>query len=354
MVKYLSPIDLHVHLRGTEYDTNYAKLAFEDARSVGLRAMAEMPNPLPQLTDSNIVDQRFSQLANYAWGTYDHIQHYINIGLTNNLSQVRDALRLIMNNTRSVKADKVFYTHSTGNMGILDEDYQKEIWKLKRDLGYRGVSMAHFEDEKSYVGEFDYMNPVTHSLRQCPEAELVQVERQIKNAIDFQFQGTFYVAHVSNPDTIKYLSPLKKKVDFEIIIEATWHHMFLNHDTYKTSGNIVKMNPPLRSREMQVELLRHVLNGDVDIIGTDHAPHPLEKKINTPNPYSGIPALLFWPKGIELLMNLGINNMILNSLIFYTANRIFNLRFEPREVDCVYQPELWGRYGYNPFESIKC
>jgi len=143
MVKYLSPIDLHVHLRGTEYDTNYAKLAFEDARSVGLKAMAEMPNPVPQLVDISTINNRFHDMSQYACGTYDHVRHIINIGLTNDLCQVRDALRLIMNNIVGIKADKVFYTHSTGNMGILDEDYQREIWKLKRDLGYTGVSMAH-------------------------------------------------------------------------------------------------------------------------------------------------------------------------------------------------------------------
>lgn len=354
MVKYLSPIDPHVHLRGTEYEANYAKLAFEDARAVGLCAMSEMPNPVPQLVDGQTVINRIHAIGEYTSSGPQSVRHLINIGLTNNLNQVHDALRMIMNKAYPVIADKVFYTHSTGNMGILDEDYQEDIWRLKRDMGYAGVSIAHFEDEKAFVGDFDYMKPVTHSLRQCPEAELIQVERQIKNAVDLEFKGTFYVAHVSNPATIDYLLPLKKKVGFKIIIEMTWHHMFMNHDSYNVSGNIVKMNPPLRSKEMQVELLQHVLNGNVDIIGTDHAPHPVEKKINTPNPYSGIPGILFWPKGIELLRMYGINEMILDAMIFHNANRVFGLNMLPREVDCVYQPELWDRYGYNPFESVTC
>lgn len=354
MIRYLSPIDPHVHLRGLEYETDYAKMAFEDARSVGLCAMAEMPNPNPQLTTWPILRDRFHNMSNHEYGGDYRVKHFINIGLTNDLKQVEDALKLIMEGNFPVKADKVFYTHSTGNMGILDEDYQKEIWKLKGSMGYTGVSIAHFEDEKSYVGEFDYKNPITHSLKQCPEAELVQIERQFKNAVDFGFKGTFYVAHVSNPATIRFLKSQQCRVNFNIIIEMTWHHMFLNHDSYNVSGNGVKMNPPLRSRSMQVELLQHVLDGYVDIIGTDHAPHPYERKFNTDNPASGIPGILFWPKGIELLRSVGINYMILDAMIFHNANRVFNMGLTPTYVERVYQPELWSRYGYNPFESIKC
>ena len=46
-MKYVSPIDPHVHLRGDEYTTNFLEMGFDDARVVGLVAMIEQPNPQP-------------------------------------------------------------------------------------------------------------------------------------------------------------------------------------------------------------------------------------------------------------------------------------------------------------------
>ena len=259
-----------------------------------------------------------------------------------------------MSNECGLVSDKTFYTHSIGNMGILDEDIQREIWKIKGELGYRGVSIGHFEDEKAFTGIFNPEFPVIHSKFQNPESELIQVQRQIRNARNSKFEGTFYIAHVSNPATIDYIeSERKKQLGFRIVIESTFHHPFLNWEDYKIHGNRVKMNPPLRAKEMQERLLEYLLAGKVDIIGTDHAPHPLERKDDPEKPASGISAILFWPKGIELLKKAGMKEDKLQETTFYNANTLFfNGKLKPTLVDIEYNPELWERYGYNPFSRI--
>lgn len=113
----------------------------------------------------------------------------------------------------------------------------------------------------------------------------------------------------------------------------------------------MKMNPPLRSKESQQSLLEMCLAGKLDIIGSDHAPHPMERK-RGPNPASGIPALPFWPRGIELLRKLGISEDLLKDMTFGTANTLFKFGLAPGEVDCEYNPDLWAKYGFNPFESV--
>lgn len=348
MVEYLMPIDPHVHLRGEEYpDHNFLKLGFRDAQNVGLAAVLEQPNPTPWLTNLNTIKERIKQAEDYRGAVY----HGIHTGLTNNPEQVRHALMCATNRIGRLNSDKTFYVHSTGNMGILDKDMQKHIWWIKSMTGYRGVSIGHFEDEDYFNGEFNPDNPISHSERQTSESELMQVERQIRYARDMGFIGTFYIAHVSNPDTVDYVINEKKEPLMNIVLEATFHHIFLNTDDYKIHGNRVKMNPPLRTPKEQERLLGYVLEGKINIIGTDHAPHPVERK-DSNEPPSGIPALPFWPRGIELLRENAIDEMLLEDITFNNANKIFGLNIKPKYTDVIYNPDLWNAYGYNPFSRI--
>lgn len=348
MVSYISPIDVHVHLRGEEYPNhNFLELAFRDANAVGLAGIIEQPNPQPQLTTEEAVKKRKEQVELYK----GRIHHGIHIGLTNFRKQVESALTLVMQGKYGLASDKIFYVHSTGNMGILDPDYQREIWMLKGKIGYKGVSIGHHEDEHAFTGEFDYHVPESHSLKQNPESELIQVERQIRNAWDAKFKGTFYIAHVSNPETARYIQRIEEALPFKVIMEATFHHPLLNTEDYNVHGNRVKMNPPLRSPQLQEELLEYFLNGTIDVLGTDHAPHDIEKK-DSENPPSGIPVLPFWPKGIQILRKAGIRETLLEDMIFHNANNLFNLGLKPRTVEVEYNPQLWEAYGYNPFSRI--
>lgn len=347
MVTYISPIDSHVHLRGEEYSQNYLGLGFSDARQVGLQAILEQPNPTPWLTTEVAIKSRLSRAELYK----GNVHHRIHIGMTNDLEQVKTALNLVMSKKYSLVSDKTFWVHSTGNMGIIDLEIQKQIWKIKGELGYNGVSIGHFEAEDIFTGEFNPKNPISHSLKQNPEAELIQVERQIKNAKDYNFKGTFYIAHVSNPDTVDYLEKEKPNLPFQVVMEVTFHHMFLNTNDYQIHGNRVKMNPPLRESKLQERLLDYVLSGRLQIIGTDHAPHPLDKK-DSLNPPSGIPALPFWPKGIQILRKNKIKEGILENLVFNNANKIFQLNLTPIKREVNYDLSLWEPYGYNSFSRI--
>ncbi len=358
-MKYLSPLDPHVHLRGLEYQEPFLDMALEDAEAVGLCALLEQPNPVPQLTSLVEIINRNRSFYEHKTGKYSKNVfprlHGCHAGMTNDPLQVRDMIRAVMDGKTELNSIKTFYTHSTGNMGILDPEKQKFIWNSMGEMGFRGVHIGHFEDEKMYVNEFSptigQEQPIMHSRYQTPEAELGQVMAQIRNAIDAKFQGTFYIAHVSNPDTVEFVKLARKVVNFPIILEVTFHHMFLNEDDYAIHGHGVKMNPPLRSKILQERLLGHVLNGKCDIIGTDHAPHPKQRK-EGPKPASGIPAIPFWPRGIQLLRELGIGEERLRSLTFEKANEVFELGLTPTMVDIEYQPKLWDKYFSNPFSRI--
>lgn len=375
-MKYLKPIDPHVHLRGLEYaDHDFIGMAMEDAEAVGLAALMEMPNPSPPITDGEKAHIRKCEFLNRF--SDDEIRHYIHIGLTDKLLQLSEAFDVSRDNP-VVRAVKVFFCHSTGRMGITELYQQMNIWAMAVEKDYRGVFMGHFEEENVYgyptaeewaeISDshdlsvslkknpgFYPKKPPTHSVYQCEDAEVIQVKAQLVHALKAGFKGTFYICHVSAPKTVDAVKLFRETYspEFQIVLEATWHHLFLNTDDYKLHGNRVKMNPPLRRPSSQRAMLEHLVNGDIDVIGTDHAPHPLEAKDRIdPHPASGIPAILFWPRGIYLLRQAGMDREHIYDLTFRNANKIFGLELPEEEITRDYDPSLWERYGWNPFERL--
>ena len=364
MFRYLSPIDTHIHMRWKEYNDfnyngmNFMALAFRDSMASGLSGILEMPNTTPQLTEEEIINERII-LADKMNPSPETLYHGIYGGITNDLEQVGRIAILAQKSIESngrIKGLKKYCAHSTGNMGVRDLETQKKVWARIASVGYNGNVSCHLEADDCYTGNFDYRNPISHSEKQNPESELVQAERQIRNARDSIFTGTFISAHTSNPATVDYLISERGNVPFEIAIEMNFHHTLLNTEDYKIHGNGVKVNPPIRDRKLQEGNLEHVVKGNVDIIGTDHAGHDPNKKFDpdNENPPSGIPELLAWPIGIAAFKKHGASEELIQKITFHNANRIFfDGKLKPRIVEVEYNPELWKAYGYNPFSRIE-
>lgn len=349
-MKMLRPIDPHVHLRGIEYEQPFAQMAFEDADKVGLYALGEMPNPTPNLITSGLLSQRHHTLASIKRDV-KLMQH---MGTTTDPALTVDAFRFALTRT-SCGAVKAFFSHSTGNMGILAEHDQRNIWKIAASVGYTGVIMGRYENEDAHITtpKFDPEDPVSHSHHQPESSEMSQVIGQIRLAKEEGFAGTMYICHVSSPKTVDYVLGQKSlgKLPFKIVMEATWHHLFLNWDSYGTLSNLVKMNPPLRSPESQQAMLDHLHCGHIDLIGSDHAPHPLRAKCGE-KPASGIPTLPFWPRGVKILHELGLDQDQIDDLIQRRAALLFDLSVPTDRIDVEYEPSLWDKYGWDPFECL--
>jgi dihydroorotase len=338
------------------------QLAFRDARAVGLRTMIEMPNTKPPIVDWKTFNERMNLVDKTAGEMgISPKELYVGIygGVTNDLLQTRNMAvlaELSRRNAGRIKGLKIYCAHSTGDMGVTDTEKQRKFWREISYAGFQGVVVAHLEDECKYTGDFDSKNPISHSSRQNAESELSQAENQIKYASDAGFRGTLVSAHTSNPETVDYLISQRAKVPFKILIEMTAHHALLNVTDYKIHGNGVKMNPPLRSQELQERNLEHILRGNVDLFGSDHAPHDPAKKLdpNNSNPLSGIPAINAIPLLVAKLRECGITEGILQGFLFHNANRIFfDKNLVPKMVDVEYNPELWKAYGYNPFSRVE-
>lgn len=325
----LRPIDPHVHLRWNEYPEG-CDWAIEDAHAIGLAGLCEMPNTDPPLTDSMTVMKRIYHISEYI----PHFVYKPHVGTTSNAQAFLQQAWYAKNRGLALK---IYFGPSTGDMEILDRDYQKWMWQSLKVIGYTGVVMMHCEDPELFI-------PVaqTHPLQRPMEAEIESVNEQLRFARDAGFEGTFYVCHVTQDSVIDLLN----SVSVNTVAEVSWHHMFLNYEDDLGIGKM-QMNPPLRSKKTQEELLEWVINGKVDLIGSDHAPHP------DPDGVSGIPTLPFWKRGCELLLDLGIDSELLDQMIFKRAKKLFDFKMKEDEWLVDYKPELWEKYGFNPFKRVQ-
>ena len=107
------------------------------------------------------------------------------------------------------------------------------------------------------------------------EAEITLVERDIKTALETG--ANVNIQHISAAESVELVRRAKEKGS-NIHAEATPHHFTLTEDAVEKYGAMAKMNPPLRTEEDRMEIIRGLVDGTIDIIATDHAPHTAEEK----------------------------------------------------------------------------
>ena len=87
----------------------------------------------------------------------------------------------------------------------------------------------------------------------------------------------YHVCHVSTKESVRVIRDAKK-AGIPVTAEVTPHHLLLTEDVIPGDNAIYKMNPPLRSVEDRQALIEGLLDGTIDIIATDHAPHAEDEK----------------------------------------------------------------------------
>ena len=108
----------------------------------------------------------------------------------------------------------------------------------------------------------------------CSESEWQQVERDIRLAEKTGCQ--YHVCHVSAKESVELVRQAKVR-GVRVSCETAPHYLLLCDEDMQEEGRF-KMNPPLRSREDRAALIEGVLDGTIEVIATDHAPHSAEEK----------------------------------------------------------------------------
>ncbi len=133
------------------------------------------------------------------------------------------------------------------------------------------------------------------------EAEISLVERDL--ALAGETDASVEIQHISAKESVE-LVRRAKKTHANIHAEATPHHFTLTEEAAIRYGAMAKMNPPLREEEDRLEIIRGLVDGTIDIIATDHAPHTAEEK---DRPITEAPSGII---GLETALSLGITQLV--------------------------------------------
>jgi len=153
-------------------------------------------------------------------------------------------------------------------------------------------------------------------------AEEVMVARDLKLA---EFTGgRVHIAHVSTQGSVDLIREAKKR-GIKVTCEATPHHFTLTDESVKTFDTNAKVNPPLRTRKDVEAIKKGLLDGTIDSIATDHAPHSVEEKEVE---FDFAP---FGMVGLETALGLVVTELV-NKKILSWAQAIAKLTINPSRI----------------------
>lgn len=151
-------------------------------------------------------------------------------------------------------------------------DAMTEAKRLDVPLSFHEEDPSYIQNNGINAGKASKHYGIGGSNRQ---AEISLVERDLKLALETGAKVNFQ--HISTKEAVELIRQAKK-MGGDIHAEATPHHFTLTEEAAIQYGTLAKMNPPLREEEDRQAIIAGLLDGTMDLIATDHAPHSAEEK----------------------------------------------------------------------------
>ncbi|MBQ8915244.1 MAG: dihydroorotase, partial [Clostridia bacterium] len=164
---------------------------------------------------------------------------------------------------------------SDDGRGVQSEEMMREAMKRAKALGKMIVAHCEVNDllEGGYIHKGKYAEEHGHRGI-CSESEYLQVERDLRLAKETGCP--YHVCHISAKETVELIRRAKAE-GVDVTCETGPHYLILTDADLREEGRF-KMNPPLRGEEDRKALIEGILDGTIDMIATDHAPHSAEEK----------------------------------------------------------------------------
>lgn len=255
--------DVHVHFRepGFSYKETIASGSRAAARG-GYTAVCAMPNlnPVPDCPDHLAVQQdiisRTACIHVYPYGAITR-------------GEQGETLADLQGLAPGVIA------FSDDGKGVQSPEMMRRAMREARAL--HKVIAAHCEDNSLLRGGciHDGAYAKAHGHRGiCSESEYAQIARDLELAAETGC--AYHVCHISTKESVELIRQAKKS-GVDVTCETGPHYLTMDENDLREDGGF-KMNPPLRTREDREALVAGLLDGTIDMIATDHAPHSAEEK----------------------------------------------------------------------------
>lgn len=258
-------IDVHTHMRepGITAKEDFATGSRACAKA-GVTTFYDMPNTIPTTTTLEALKDKKKLASEKSVVNYGF---HFGGSRNNNIDEIKKVLE-----AKEANTVKIFMNVTTGEMLIEDEDILKNVFKNSK------LVLVHAENE------------------------------MIDKAVEYNknYGNGLYVCHIPSKEELKKVLEAKKNSELNtekhpVYAEVTPHHLFLNEEIRESTDRnkmLLRMKPELRTKKDNEFLWEALKNGEVDTIGTDHAPHLISEKLEK---------ITFGMPGVETSLALMLN-----------------------------------------------
>ena len=255
--------DVHVHFRepGFSYKETIRSGSMSAARG-GYTAVCTMPNlnPVPDTLDNLKV-----QLDAINKDAVVSVYPYASITVGQNGESLSDMEEMA----------EFAIAYSDDGRGVQSDDMMRQAMIKAKHLDK--IIVAHCEVNEllrgGYIHDGEYAKAHNHKGI-CSASEYEQIARDIELVEEIGCK--YHVCHISTKESVQLIREAKQR-GVDITCETGPHYLVLDDSDLKEDGRF-KMNPPLRSKADKEALIKGIVDGTIDMIATDHAPHSLEEK----------------------------------------------------------------------------
>ena len=328
--------DVHVHFRepGFFYKETIASGSRASARG-GYTAVCTMPNlnPVPDSVANLKIQKNIIETS-----ACIHVYPYGSITVGEKGEELSDF--------DGMAPDVIGF--SDDGRGVQSDDVMREAMKKAKALNKPIVAHCEVNEllRDGYIHDGDYAKEHGHRGI-CSESEWAQIARDIELVKEIGVK--YHVCHISTKESVDIIRKAKAE-GVDITCETGPHYLVMDDSMLQEDGRF-KMNPPLRSKADRDALVEGIVDGTIDMIATDHAPHSAEEKSK------GLEKSAFGVVGIETAFPIMYTYLVKTGVI--TMNRLVELMvINPRkrfgiELGCDYS--IWDieeEYTIDPAEFV--
>ena len=294
--------DVHVHFRepGFSYKETMVTGSQASARG-GYTAVCTMPNLKP-VPDS--VENLAQQLKLIEEGSCIHVYPYGAITVGEQGEVLADLEGMAPN----------VIGFSDDGKGVQSDDMMRQAMQRAKALGKMIVAHCEVNDllRGGYIHDGEYAKEHGHRGI-CSESEWAQIVRDLE--LVKETGCAYHVCHISTKESVDIIRKAKAE-GVDVTCETGPHYLTMDDSFLKEEGRF-KMNPPLRSAEDREALIQGIIDGTIDCIATDHAPHSAEEKAK------GLEKSAFGVVGIETAFPICYTYLVKSGII--TLEKLIDL-----------------------------